>query len=135
VTETEKVAAFDALAFALSHYYDGSDRPQKWAWWCCCPSGGENRFDDREGAVADLVAWAERTVKLKLKKGGMNALRVQLVGELCLPGGQETGRVPGDGAFLADDPGRGNLEGCEGSGRAPAVSRSIDRGTTPHPCG
>src|ERR1700722_576301 len=66
MTTEEKAAAFDLLAVALTNRWgDGS-----WTWWCCSPCGGESKRETHAEAVADLVAWAVRIVKLKVKKHG-----------------------------------------------------------------
>lgn len=61
----DKAAAFDALAVALTHRWaDG-----QWCWYCHNPSGGSATMRATQAeAVADLVAWAERTAKQKRKK-------------------------------------------------------------------
>ncbi len=59
----EKAAAFDTLVLALTNRWVNGT----FSWWCPTPCGGEQK-GTREQAVADLIAWAERTAKAKARR-------------------------------------------------------------------
>ena len=60
MTTEEKVAAFDDLALAMTNQWASGH----WTWFCPSPCGGaDTPRCSREEAVADLVAWAQRTKK------------------------------------------------------------------------
>jgi len=64
MTVEEKAAAYDLLTNAMTNrWVDGT-----WTWWCCTPCGGLTKRATRAEAVADLLAWAERTVKQQRAK-------------------------------------------------------------------
>ncbi len=63
MTDPEKIAAFDFLAVALvNQFSDG-----RYGWWNPTPCGGKS-CDTPDEALADLIVWAERMVKVKAKK-------------------------------------------------------------------
>ncbi len=64
MTTDEKAAAFDLLAVALTNCFaDGT-----WSWWCPTPCGGLEKRETQAEAIADLIAWAEKTAAQNLKR-------------------------------------------------------------------
>lgn len=55
MTDSEKIAAFDSIALAMTNQW----ADKRWSWWCPSPCGGE-MVSTREEAVLSLVEWAER---------------------------------------------------------------------------